>query len=245
VDAPSRRGPDPDDARLFSDAARPTLTRACAELHWLLDRGYPLLASIALVGNRHGLEARPREALRRVACTEAERVARAAKRVAWEAVTGRAVEVDGFNLLITLETAFGGGTVIAGRDGATRDLAGMRGSYRIVEATGEALDAIGRAVAEARPAGLRVWLDAPVSNSGRLRGLWVERAAGWPCPVELVLVPDADAAMAGAALAVSCDARVIDGAQAWCDLIGDVLTREGMDGRVLRFAEGATPTSAP
>lgn len=233
-----RRGPDPEDARLFSDDALPTLATACDELHWLLDRGYPLAATIALVGNRRALEGRQREALRRVACSEAERAARRAKHVAWAEARGRAVDVDGFNLLITLETAFGGGTVIVGRDGATRDLAGMRGSYRVVEATGVALDAIGLAVAEAAPAGLRVWLDAPVSNSGRLRGLWAERAATWACPVELTLVPDADAAMAGATLAVSCDARVIDGAAQWCDLIGHVLAREGMGARALRFAGG-------
>lgn len=232
----SRRGPDPEDARLFSADALRVLATACDELHWLLDRGYPLAATIALVGNRRALEGRQREALRRVACAEAERAARAAKRVAWGEARGRAVDVDGFNLLITLETAFGGGTVIAGRDGATRDLAGMRGSYRVVGATGAALDAVGRAVAEARPAALRVWLDAPVSNSGRLRALWAERAAGWRCPVALTLVPDADAAMAGAPLAVSCDARVIDGAAAWCDLIGHVIAREGMTARVLRFA---------
>ena len=236
--APAPRGPDPQDARLFGADARPTLVTACGELHWLLDRGYPPAATLALVGNRHGLEARQRDALRRVACTASERDARAAKRLAWGAVRGAAVDVDGFNLVITLETALGGATVFEGRDGATRDLAGMRGSYRIVEATARALDAVGAAVAEAAPASLRVWLGAPVSNSGRLRALWAERAKGWACPVALALVPDADAAMAGAAVAVSCDARVIDGAAAWSDLIGHVIAREGMAGRVIRLAAG-------
>jgi len=237
-EAPAPRGPDPQDARLFGADALPVLTAACGELHWLLDRGYPLAATLALVGNRHGLEARQRDALRRVACTAGERDARAAKRLAWGAAGGAAVDVDGFNLVITLETALGGGTLLEGRDGATRDLAGMRGSYRIVEATARALDAVGEAVAEAGVAALRVWLDAPVSNSGRLRALWGERARGWACPVELTLVPDADAAMAGAAVAVSCDARVIDEAVSWSDLIGHVVAREGLGARVLRLVAG-------
>ena len=56
--------------------------------------------------------------------------------------------------------------------------------------------------------------------------------------MELTLVPDADAAMAGAAVAVSCDARVIDEAVAWSDLIGHVVAREGLGARVLRLAAG-------
>ena len=48
------RGPNPADAELFGEAMVPTLRVACAELSWLLGRGYAEPSSLALVGDGIG-----------------------------------------------------------------------------------------------------------------------------------------------------------------------------------------------
>lgn len=227
----------PHDEDWSSDALRPRLVQAHGELCWLLDRAYPLLASLALVGNRHALDARAREALRRSVCTAQERDARRARQVAWESLRDASVDLDGFNLIVTLQSAMTGATLLAGRDGATRDLAGMRGSFRVTDETERALAWVQRAIVAVRPAAVRVWLDAPVSNSGRLRARWEAHAADGDVATEVTLVADADAAMKGCAVAVSSDARVIDEAARWSDLAGWILARECPTARIARWSD--------
>ena len=46
------------------------------------------------------------------------------------------------NVLITLESALGGGVLLRCRDGCLRDMASLHGTYRIVDETDPALDAL-------------------------------------------------------------------------------------------------------
>src|SRR5262249_43058029 len=75
------RGADPEDAELFAPRWIPVLRTATAELSWLLSRGYAETSALALVGNRHALRRRQRDAVRRCACADAAREARLARRV--------------------------------------------------------------------------------------------------------------------------------------------------------------------
>lgn len=50
------------------------------------------------------------------------------------------VHIDGFNTVITLEVALSGSPVFYCRDGALRDLAGLRGTYRVIDKTQEAIE---------------------------------------------------------------------------------------------------------
>lgn len=233
------RTPAPDDTTLFAPAAVVCLRVALGEIVWLLDRGYALPSVLELVGNRHRLDARQRKALQRASCSTAERDARLAKRVAWEAARDHVVEIDGFNLIVTLESAVGGAPVFLGNDDAPRDLAGLRGSYRLTGDTARCIDLVGEAVALASPARVRVWLDGPVSNSGRLRALWTERAALWTCPVDIELVDDPDRVLAGRDLVVSSDARVIDHASRTTDLTSHVIARSIPEAWVIGLRGGA------
>jgi hypothetical protein len=126
--------------------------------------------------------------------------------------------VDGFNLIVTLEVALSGGVLLAGADGALRDLAGLRGSYYLIEQTETALTLIGDALSVLGPASASFWLDAPVSSSGRLRALIMEHAARWPCAVSAELVPDADPVLAGRPRVVSSDSAVLDSCVSWVGL---------------------------
>jgi hypothetical protein len=215
----NHRGAHPDDRRLFSAAQIAKLCVASEEAAYLLSRGYAQTSVVDVVGRRHQLEARQRLALQRCMCSGAQREERTARQVKPEDIRGRALYIDGFNLIIGLEVALSGGVLLRGSDGALRDLAGLRGSYRPVAETETALELLGRLFDELRPAHVRTLLDAPVSNSGRLKTRLLEHGRSWACPVDVELVPDPDRELVGRELVVSGDSVVLDTAASWVNLL--------------------------
>jgi hypothetical protein len=180
-DTRAHRGPHPEDATLFAADQVPALRLAVAELSWLLSRGYAQPSGLKLVGDRHRLNARQRVAVMRCACSDDALAQRSARRVSIEDLRGRAVDLDGYNVVTTVEAALGGGVILGARDGTFRDLAAMHGTFRKVEETRPAAVLVGRVLAEAGAGDITWLLDSPVSNSGRLRGALLEVAAenGW------------------------------------------------------------------
>jgi hypothetical protein len=215
---PGHRGAHPEDAQLFSGAELERLRPAARELAWLLGRGYPLAGALALVGGHHQLKERQRMALQRSVCAQATARARRAKQLPRRQVAGRALTIDGFNLVITLEVALSGGLILQGTDGVLRDLAGLRGSYRVVAETPPALGLLGDALARLRPESVHIAFDRPVANAGRLATLVRAHASGWPLPVTVELTDGVDRLVAASALCATGDAGIIDRCPAWVNL---------------------------
>ena len=168
-DRRQHRGPHPEDATLFgSPDWVHTLRQAAGDLAWLLGRQYAPGAALTLVGNHYQLHTRQRQALARAVAAPAVARARRQRQVPAAALAGMTLEVDGFNQLITVEVALAGGLLLWGQDGALRDLASVHGTYRTMTDTPRALDALGRSLASLLLQRVRILLDAPVSNAGRL-----------------------------------------------------------------------------
>lgn len=240
-DRRSHRGQHPEDATAFAPAALPALRSAAADLCWLLDRGYAVPSSLKLVGDRYGLAQRQRLAVQRCACSREQLKRRLAACVPPEAVAGRTVVIDGYNLLTTIEAALSGGIILVGRDGCCRDMASMHGSYRRVAETHPAIRLIGEELEELRPRRCEWLLDRPVSNSGRLKTMLREVAeeAGWNWSIELVNDPDArlaatprDSSSTEAPIAVTADSGVLDRCGAWVNLARRVVERR-IDGAAI------------
>ena len=100
-----------------------------------------------LVGDRYQLAVRQRAAIERCTCSEASRAHREARRAGSERLTGRALWLDGYNVLTTIEVALGGGVILKASDGNYRDIASMHGTYRKVAETLPALELLGRMAA--------------------------------------------------------------------------------------------------
>ena len=185
----------PGDDRLFAAKELPALRAGTFDLSWLLSRGYADVSALKLVGDRHELTVRQRQAVSRCACSDAARQARAAARATRAQLADLPLAIDGLNCLIILESALSHGVVLRGRDGALRDLASVHGTYRQVAETSFAIEMIGRHLhaGEHAPSTVLWYLDRPVANSGRLRALLLETAErrGWPWSCELVNNPDA------------------------------------------------------
>ena len=180
---------------------------------------------VAFVGSRHPLQVRQRVALTRALCSEDVRRQREARERLAEAMAGRMLLIDGFNLMITLEVALSGGVVLVGYDGALRDLAGLRGTFRLVQATEDALRLIGLAFQELQPGAVSWFLDRPVSNSGRLRERLLEVASSGSVDTDVPGVPDPDRVLVGEDLVVSADAAVIDASESWVNLLAWMIER--------------------
>jgi hypothetical protein len=223
--AQHHRGAHPEDRELFSDAAIEKLRLAAEDCVYLLDRGYATDSVVDVAARRYALRTRQRLALQRCICSSEQRQAREGKRLDMDGVRGTTVEVDGFNLIIGLEVALSGGLLLGGNDGAIRDLAGLRGTYRTVEETDAALFVLGNVLREFSPSALRVWLDRPVSNSGRLKARILERAADWAWPVEVNLTANPDRELSGRSSVVSSDSAVLDTAASWVNLLGYAVQR--------------------
>lgn len=213
------RGPHPTDTRLFAPQHVPILQRAVAELSWLLTRGYPPGGSLKLVGDRYALVDRQRWAVGRAACTEEQRARRTVTQLLPTELRGRPVAIDGFNLIITLETALSGGVVLRGRDGTLRDLSSIHGTYRAVQETDRAIRLAATALHVLAPGPVRWLLDQPVSNSGRLAARLRELgpALGLPWTADVVLNPDRELTETSDVV-VTADSVVLDRAGAWLNL---------------------------
>ena len=116
------RGQHPEDVRLFAADQWDRLRSAVGDLSFLMTRHYADDAALKLVGDHYQLHARQRKALLRVACSDASLEQRLKSRVDCALLTGQSVQVDGYNLLITLESALAGGILLQGRDGCIRDI---------------------------------------------------------------------------------------------------------------------------
>jgi hypothetical protein len=221
------RGPHPADDQLFAPKWVPMLSRAVAELSWLLTRGYPPGTTLKLVGDRYRLTERQRWAVGRAVCTDAQCAHRAATQLPPANLGGRPVSIDGFNLLITLETALSGGVVLRGRDGALRDLSSIHGTYRAVQETDRAIRLAAVALLALAPGPVRWLLDQPVSNSGRLAARLRELgpALGLPWTAEVVMNPDRNLAET-TDIVVTADSAVLDRAGAWLNLAALALEAE-------------------
>ena len=239
---------------MFGPGQIPALRTAVAELGWLRARGYAEHASIKLVGDRHELRARQRTAVVRGTCTDGELDTRAARRVGLDALAGRSVALDGFNVLIAVEVAFAGGVLLRGRDGVLRDLASVHGSYRRTAHTLAACEAVGELLVGAG-AGAVLWLfDRPVSNSGRLKLALAElaRARAWSWEIELDYDPDRrlaelscadgpEPAQAARVVVASADAWILDHSHAHIDLAAQVIAQRCPGAWIVDLAEPGTP----
>ncbi len=215
-DTRRHRGAHPADERLFSENQLPGLRAAVFELSWLFSRGYASPSALKLVGDRHRLNTRQRLALARAACSDRDVETRKAACLAVEAMTGKHLVVDGFNLLITIEAALSGGILLLCRDGCIRDLASVHGSYRSVEETRHAVNLIGEVFDTLTPLSVKWVFDKPVSNSGKIAGLIRDIAAtcAWPWTAEVVFNPDTVISLSPD-IVLTSDSSILDRVAQW------------------------------
>ena len=223
-DKRSHRGAHPKDAGDFGESQLAKLSDAVDDLCWLLTRGYPDTRALILVGDRYNLRERQRKAVGRVVVADQDRKSRSARRIEPEETRGLRLDLDGYNVLLTVEASLGGGVLLPARDGTLRDMAAMSRHYKKVEETRRALVLLGEFLHRHGPSEVCWYLDRPISNSGRLRGLMLEVAEehDWPWAVELVPNPD-PVIKESEHVMVSADSAILDAGGPWLNLARHVV----------------------
>ena len=194
-----------------------------------------------LVGDRFQLVDRQRLLVTRCACSDSQRNSRKAKELQLDELAGQTIHIDGFNLLITLESALSNGFVFTGVDGCLRDMASIHGTYRRVSETRTAIELVGSCLNSLGISQTCWWLDQPVSNSGRLMCLIDEIAAeqGWNWRSELSKSPDYELKRMNA-ITITADGIILDAVDHWFNLAKHVIVEKIPAARLVSLMERET-----
>ncbi|MGZ8916460.1 MAG: DUF434 domain-containing protein [Methylobacter sp.] len=214
------------DKALFSGGPLLRLREAVYELGWLLNRGYARHSAIQLVGDHHQFTTRQRLAISRAACSDTNRQLRKSKCLPVEQIKDRQLVIDGFNLVISVETAMAGGLLLRCCDGCIRDIASIHGTYRQVHGTRQAVELIGKALQAFSPANVLWLFDKPVSNSGRLAEMVrdIAETHHWNWQAALIENPD-QAIRDSHKVAITSDSAILDGEVQWVNLADYLVTK--------------------
>lgn len=227
--ADARRGFVPSDEKDFSPSALETLRVASHHVSYLINEGYDIKSASTFVGNHFAFSERQRLALVRSISAAAQLDKRRAKELT--SLEGRDVWIDGFNTVITLEVMLNDSPLFACMDGTVRDLASLRGTYRIIPETGDAVRILLRTLAERNVQSAHILLDEPVSNSGRLKSLIadVKEAQGDRCPfgLDIQLLKEVDKTLWEKENVITADAIILDHCTSWFNLMAVCIKERG------------------
>ena len=219
----AKRGYVPEDERNFSISALETMRTASRHINYLINEGYDLKSASTFVGNHFLLSERQRLAIVRSLATKEQLETRMGK----TNENGAEVWVDGFNMIITLEVLFCDSILFTCMDGTIRDLAALRGTYRIIPETTDATSMLLDVLLEAGAESVHILLDEPVSNSGRLKALIADIGEKYPFTLDIQIRKDVDRELYGKENVITSDSVILDNCKSWINLTPKSLEKYG------------------
>ncbi len=221
----AKRGYLPEDERNFSPAAILVMKTASRHICYLLNEGYELKPASTFVGNHFVLSERQRLAIARSIATDEKLKIRGVKEKT--ALDGEEVWIDGFNTVITLEVLFSDSILFECMDKTIRDLAALRGTYRIIPETEKAVHALFDTLKEQKIKTAHILLDEPVSNSGRLKTLLAEIGEGYPFELDIQILKAVDSALWDKDNVITTDSIILDRCIGWFNLMKICVQKHG------------------
>ena len=222
----AKRGYVPEDERNFSKEAIAVLQTASRHIFYLINEGYDLKQASTFVGNHFLLSERQRLAVMRSIATDEQLRERKNKQVPLGDISGHEVWIDGFNTIITLEVMLSDSILLSCMDGTIRDLAALRGTYRLIPETSEAIRMMFAVLQEANASRINILLDEPVSNSGRLKARIAEIAEEYSFDLDIQILRDVDRELYGKENIITSDSVILDHCISWINLTAECLKRK-------------------
>ena len=223
----AKRGFVPEDERNFSPEALEKMKTASRHVCYLVNEGYDLKQATTFVGNHYLLSERQRLAIMRSIATQEQMENRKNKQVPLQELSGKEVWIDGFNLVITLEVLLSDSILFSCMDGTIRDLAALRGTYRMIPETDTAVRILFDILRETEVRRVNILLDQPVSNSGRLKTRIAEIAEDYPFALDINILKDVDRELYGKENVITSDSIILDHCNSWVNLTPECLKRQG------------------
>ena len=221
----AKRGFVPEDVKNFSPQALEIMRTASRHVCYLVNEGYDLKQATTFVGNHYLLSERQRLAIMRSVATQAQIENRQKKQVPMTALSGTEVWIDGFNTIITLEVLLSDSILFSCMDGTIRDLAALRGTYRLIPETEEAIRMLFDLLREAGVSRVNILLDQPVSNSGRLKTRMAEIGEEYPFTLDILILREVDRELYGKENVITSDSIILDHCVSWVNLTPECLKR--------------------
>ena len=225
----AKRGFVPEDERNFSLPALEKMKTASRHVCYLLNEGYDLKQAATFVGNHYLLSERQRLAIMRSVASQAQIKNRKEKQVQLTSLSCREVWVDGFNTIITLEVLLSESILFSCMDGAIRDLAALRGTYRLIPETEAAIRMLFDILREAGVSRVNILLDQPVSNSGRLKTCMADIGEEYPFVLDIQILREVDRELYGKENVITSDSIILDHCISWVNLTPECLKRKEKD----------------
>lgn len=201
----------------FNDKSAKKLYEAGKDLYYLLNRGYKVKGASVFIGNHYMLSERQRLAVVRGVSSKEHIQIRKDKEIT-DTIENSVVHIDGFNTIITLEVALSDSLLLKCMDGTIRDLAALRGTYRLIDKTKLAIDLIGEVLEKEQIKKAVFYLDAPVSNSGRLKMQILEQLKEAGFEVEIQMIHNVDSVLETLDHVITSDAIILDKCDSWINL---------------------------
>ncbi len=212
----AKRGFMPTDERDFSLTSLEKLQTAAEEVFYLISRGYPTTPATRFVGDHYQLSERQRLALARSVSPLQSVLSRRSRQVT--DIKDQTIYIDGFNVIIGLEIAFSQSMLFRCLDGTVRDLAGLHGTYRLIPQTDLAVKALLGALDDLGVSRAVIYLDKPVSNSGRLKQRIYEFSENIGFDLDVFVEDPVDAILKTKPLIATGDAIILDECDKWFSL---------------------------
>ena len=226
----AKRGYVPEDERNFSPEAIHTMQTASRHVRYLINEGYDLKQASTFVGNHFRLSERQRLAIVRSVAADEQLAGRKARQVPISELDGKEVWIDGFNTIITLEVMLSNGILFECMDGTVRDLAALRGTYRLIPETTEAVLMMFETLRKARISKATILLDEPVSNSGRLKALIAEIGEEFTFELDIQILRDVDRSLYDRENVITTDSVIMDHCISWVNLAAECMKAKRKQG---------------
>ena len=223
----AKRGYVPEDDRNFSKETLSKMRTASGHVLYLINEGYEVKQATTFVGNHFILSERQRLAIARSVSTDEQLSIRKTKEK--ESLEGCDVWIDGFNTIITMEVLLSDSILFTCMDGTIRDLAGLRGTYKIIPETREAVKILLDVLEEMKVSGIHILLDEPVSNSGRLKTLIAEMGEQYDFDLDIQIIKDVDRELYTKENVITSDAIILDNCKSWINLMKRVVKRHEIE----------------
>lgn len=148
------------------------LENAATDLKFLLNKNYNKKVALDFVGNHYLLDKEERNYLQRKVYSNETSQAHRDKIMTLSKIKGKSLLIDGYNVLITVESIYrSDASIVICDDGCLRDVNAVFGKYKVKDDTEEVFTSIIALIKIYSPSDVRVFFDSQVSKSGELARL--------------------------------------------------------------------------
>ncbi|NVM03210.1 MAG: DUF434 domain-containing protein [Candidatus Helarchaeota archaeon] len=200
---------------------------AANDLQYLLNRGYNKKSALKLVGDRYILDKNERHILFRAIFSENEIKNRDKKKLSQDQLKDRILSIDGYNVLITLETMLNNKILINAADSFFRDASKISKRYKKSKKTDLAIKLMFEKLVKLAPKYIYIFFDKPISKSGEFSALINEKISEFKLKgiAKAVNSPDHEIIKQGETV-ISADSLLLDKGKTIFDLAGSIIKEQ-------------------